>query len=47
MVSKQHTFPKCSSTFTTYEDDTSESGECWGRPDLCWSCADEERQDNE
>lgn len=33
-----HTCTECGEDFTTWPDDTAESGECFGHPEMCWSC---------
>lgn len=33
-----HTCANCGIKFHTYKNDTAQSGECFGYPELCWSC---------
>jgi hypothetical protein len=34
------TCSKCKATFEVWDDDDCDSGAAWGRPDLCWDCAE-------
>jgi len=39
-----HTCANCGGVFYTYRNDTAQSGECFGYPELCWSCGVENQE---
>jgi len=42
-----HTCANCGGVFYTYLNDTAQSGEGLGYPELCWSCGVDQDQDKE